>query len=112
MSETKSTCGEGSLQTTNYWSSAVEELVAVGAAIGCNCMPCLKYHIDKARELGVSDEDIARAVALGSKIKQTPARLILDLADRELGGRIARSVDPQASCALTGQTQAGSKCCG
>ena len=75
-------------------------------------MPCLKYHIDKARELGVSDDDMARAVALASKVKQTPARLILELADRQLGGRIAHTVDPQASCGLSGPPQAASKCCG
>jgi AhpD family alkylhydroperoxidase len=98
--------------SAGHWSSTVEELVAIGAAIGSNCLPCLKYHIDKARELGVGDEDILRAVALANRVKQPPARLILELADRQLGGRVAQSVDPQASCTLAGTTPASPKCCG
>ena len=68
--------------------------------------------MDKARELGVGDDDILRAVALANRVKQTPARLILELADRQLGGRVSQAVDPQASCTLAGATPTGSKCCG
>ena len=30
-----------------------------------NCHPCVKYHMKKAKELGVSGEEIAGAVAVG-----------------------------------------------
>ena len=105
-------CGQNPVEVTTQWSPAVAELVAVGAAIGCNCVPCLKYHIDQARTLGVSDDDILQAVALGSRVKQTPAKLILQQADRQLGGRVAQAVDPQAACSLAAEGKANDKCCG
>jgi 4-carboxymuconolactone decarboxylase len=91
---------------------AIAELVAIGAAIGCNCIPCLKYHIDQARTLGVRDDDILQAVALGNKVKQTPAKLILQQADRQLDGRVSQTVDPQAACKLADGAPAAGKCCG
>ncbi|MEW6487002.1 MAG: arsenite efflux transporter metallochaperone ArsD [Thermodesulfobacteriota bacterium] len=44
------------------YSGAVEELVAIGAAIASNCEPCFKHHCGQALKLGVSREDMARAV--------------------------------------------------
>ena len=55
-------------------TEAVEELVAIGAAIASNCEPCFRFHYDKARKLGVSKEDMARAV--------------LELAEKYLGEKV------------------------
>lgn len=107
--ETDCSCGSSTKTTAGIWSPAIEELVAIGAAVGCNCVPCVKYHIEKARELGVTGEDLVQAVSIASKVKQHPVKLVLDEADRLLGGEVLRSVDPQASCgAGRGQT---AKCC-
>ena len=38
----------------SIYSEAVQELVAIGAAIASNCEPCFRFHFDKARKLGVS----------------------------------------------------------
>lgn len=62
----------------------VAELVALGAAIAANCEPCFKYHYDAARKLGVSADDMQRAGALAQKVKDTPARAMLELAARYL----------------------------
>ncbi len=70
---------------TSLYTDAVAELVAIGAAIVANCQPCFKYHYDQARKLGVSNEDMARAVATAQKVKDAPARAVLDLADKFLG---------------------------
>lgn len=67
------------------WSPAVKELVAIAAAVASNCEPCLEHHVGVARELAVADEDIARAVRTAKVVKETPARKILDVADRLLG---------------------------
>jgi arsenite methyltransferase len=67
------------------YTPAVGELVAIGAAIAANCEPCFKYHCAQARKYGVSQEDMACAVTMAQKVKQAPARAILDLADRYLG---------------------------
>ena len=96
----------------SLYSPAVEELVAIGASIACNCMPCLKYHTDRALSLGVSDEDMAKAVAMGEKVKQTPAKLILELANRYLNGKVEDAPEPQACSTGSTNSNSGSKCCG
>ena len=58
------------------------KFVAIGAAIGANCEPCLRHHVREAEELGISSADIARAVAVAAQVKETPARAILKLAER------------------------------
>jgi len=97
-------------ETPSLCSPAVEELVGIGAAIAANCMPCLKYHTDKARSLGISDEDMARAVAIGNAVKQVPARAILNLADRFLNGLVQEAVGNQ-SCRTPAPGKPGAKCC-
>jgi AhpD family alkylhydroperoxidase len=49
--------------TSSLYSAAVEELVAVGAAIACNCEPCFNRHFRAALGQGVSRADVALAVA-------------------------------------------------
>jgi len=54
--------------------------VAIGAAIASNCEPCLRYHVAAALKVGITLPDIAKAVALAAKVKETPAAAILKLA--------------------------------
>lgn len=68
------------------YTDAVAELVAIGAAIAANCEPCFKYHFQQARKLGVSREDMRRAVQTAQSVKETPAKAMLDLAHRYLEG--------------------------
>ena len=68
----------------SLYTEAVAELVAIGASIASNCEPCFKFHLEKARKLGVSSEDLARAVDTAQAVKENPARSVLVLADRLL----------------------------
>jgi len=52
------------------YSEAVQELVAIGAAIAANREPCFKCHFDKARKLGVSKEDMSRAITTAQTVKR------------------------------------------
>jgi AhpD family alkylhydroperoxidase len=63
------------------YDEKVNELVAMAAAIGANCEPCLKFHFDQARRLGVSNEDMQRAVRMAQKVKEVPADKIQQLAE-------------------------------
>ena len=54
---------------SSLYSLAVEELVAIGAAIACNCEPCLKYHFLEALNHGVSRGDVALAVATARRLR-------------------------------------------
>ncbi len=58
------------------------ELVAIGASLASNCIPCITYHIGMARKSGLSEAQIAMAIDLADKVRQTPARMVLDAATR------------------------------
>ena len=65
-------------------SGQVKELVAIGAAIACNCEMCFKFHYDKARKLGISDNDIFAAVETGLMVKNASSQSIKELAYKHL----------------------------
>lgn len=71
----------------SIYTDAVAELVAIGAAIASNCEPCFRAHYDKARKLGVSKEDMMRAVATAKTVREVPANSVLGLAERYLSGK-------------------------
>ena len=105
----------GIAEAPSLFSEQVAELVAIGAAIGCNCEPCFKYHYDQARKLGVSDADMRRAVDLAQMVKDTPARAILNLAERYVGPSTAASAAKQSPCCTPAPSTAdkpAAKCCG
>jgi AhpD family alkylhydroperoxidase len=84
----------------SIFTRQVAELVAIGAAIAANCEPCFKYHYDQARKLGVSDLDMRHAVDLAQKVKETPARAMLDIAERYLGPATANTEAAANSCCV------------
>ncbi len=91
------------------YSPIAAEYVALGAAIGSNCEPCLRYHVAEALKVGISLPDIAKAIAMAAKVKETPARAILKLAERltQPGGESAAN-----PCAAPAPAGAGCGCSG
>jgi len=81
-------------------SSAERELVALGAALGSNCVPCIEYHIPEARKAGLSDRQINEAIRLADKVRQVPARKVL---------AAALGMLPEAHVGTPGE-QSGSDC--
>jgi AhpD family alkylhydroperoxidase len=49
------------------------ELIAIGAAVTANCVPCLRYHLEKAREAGVEDDQVREAVRIGRMVRRGAA---------------------------------------
>ena len=100
----------------SIYSAAVNELVAIGAAIAANCEPCLKCHYREAQQLGVSKADMARAVEMGAKVKDSPHQAILKLAHRLTGSTLAvRVTQPDPCCGaqeVAGEQAGGGRCCG
>ena len=45
-----------------------QELIAIGASVCAHCQPCLTYHVAKGRELGLTDDDIRAAIAVGHQV--------------------------------------------
>ncbi len=91
----------------SIYTESVAELVAIGAAIASNCEPCFRFHYDRARKLGVSKEDMALAVKTAQMVKDTPARSVLELADRYLKERGTQAESPAAGGGRTSK----SGCC-
>lgn len=87
------------------------ELVALGAAIASNCVPCIEYHIPEARKAGLTEAQILEAVQLADKLKQVPVRKVLDAATRILSAAQAACSDPDCGCAAT-PVASNDTCCG
>jgi AhpD family alkylhydroperoxidase len=104
------------------YTPAVGELVAIGAAIAANCEPCFKYHYSQACKYGVSQEDMACAVTMAQKVKEAPARAMLDVTNKYLGCSASAEEagappantccgTPRAPNGRTSATQDDSACC-
>jgi AhpD family alkylhydroperoxidase len=72
-------------------SNIEHELVALGAAIASNCVPCTEFHIAEARKFGLKDSQIIEAVQLADKVRQVPARKVFRIAMGLLNGTEAAS---------------------
>ena len=93
----------------SIYTEAVAELVAIGAAIASNCEPCFKFHYDQARKLGVSREDMLHAVTTAQKVKDAPAKTVVELAERYLG-RDAVEASPTASAEAAPKAKSAGCC--
>ena len=60
----------------------LKELIAIGAATTANCVPCLKFHYEKASKLGVTVEEAKEAIEVGRLVRRGAARTWDKEADR------------------------------
>jgi 4-carboxymuconolactone decarboxylase len=67
-------------------------LVSLGAALASNCVPCIEFHIPGARRAGLNDREIEAALEIADKVRQVPARAVLETAL----ARIEASLDDTA----------------
>lgn len=61
------------------------DLVALGAAMGSNCIPCVEKYVAKVRTAGLTDEQIVDAIRLADQVRRVPAQKALDAAFALLG---------------------------
>jgi AhpD family alkylhydroperoxidase len=94
-------------ETSSLYSTAVEELVAIGAAIACNCEPCFKHHFREAIGGGVSRGDVALAVATARKVKEHIAEQMLKTAGEQLAA--ARDLGPRPGACCCSSSSPSSK---
>lgn len=91
------------------------ELVALGAAMGSNCVPCIEYHVPKARKAGLTDAQIREAIRVADEVRKVPARKVLEAAQQLLSDDAADappgSDTPPRSRGATPTTADGA-CCG
>ena len=45
-------------------------LIAVGASVTANCLPCLKTAVDQAKQTGVEEKEIQETIAIGRVVRK------------------------------------------
>lgn len=73
------------------------EMVALGAAMGSNCTPCVEYHIPAARKAGISDSEILAAIRHADMLRKVPARKTLQTALKMLPSDTGATENVEAS---------------
>jgi 4-carboxymuconolactone decarboxylase len=80
--------------------------VALGAAIGSNCVPCVESIIPKAKGAGIEDWELRLAVNSADFVRQKPA------ADLTVGACPLDQMEGPPASQVTETTQSDSRCCG
>lgn len=86
-------------------SESVKELIAIGASVGAHCQKCLEYHVQMARKLGVSKEDIHTAIDVGHMIEKGAMSTMKAFSTQFLDGGELSGKSGGTSCC------GGSGCC-
>jgi len=79
-------------------SQKEKELVAIGAAIASNCIPCIEYHIPVARKAGLNDEQLKEAVEIANKVKNVPAEKVLAAANNFFSNEVKVNESNDCNC--------------
>ena len=66
-----------------------KELIAIGASVTANCVPCLRFHLKKAREMEVDEAKIKTAVSIGRMVRKGAASKWDEEAETLLGSVVA-----------------------
>jgi AhpD family alkylhydroperoxidase len=75
-------------------------LIGIGASITANCEPCVQRHVSLAKEIGVNEQEIAEAIALGRMIR------------KGIAGKMDKFIAQMGSSVpITSESGAGT-CCG
>ena len=97
-------------------SSVERELVALGAALASNCVPCIEHHVPAAREAGLDDRQISEALRLADRVRQAPARKVAETAFNLLHGSACTATEPAPGAPTSDDAApadgAGKPCCG
>jgi len=75
-------------------------LVALGSALGSNCVPCVEAIVPKATALGMPTTDIEEAVNLADAVRRRPFRKVLDTATGLLRGGESDATCDEEPCPL------------
>ncbi len=84
----------------------IQELIAIGASVTAHCQPCFTYHQNRAKELGVSEEKIKNAVAVGESLQRGADSFMSKHVRAALGNSIRSS-----SCCRAGEIEESKKAC-
>lgn len=60
------------------------ELIAIGASVAANCQSCVEYHLAKAAEYGIEQNELVQAVEIGRMVRKGAAANVDKSVDRLL----------------------------
>lgn len=75
-----------------------KELIAIGASAAANCIPCLEFHIEKAKTLGATTKELIIASKIGFHVKAGAAEKIENHADDLIKGFREEEVEDICQC--------------
>ena len=76
-------------------SDGERDLVALGAALGSNCVPCVEHYVSEARSAGLTDRQIEDAIHLADGVRRVPAQKVLAAAF----GLLSKAANEEPACA-------------
>ncbi|MDD5704493.1 MAG: carboxymuconolactone decarboxylase family protein [Kiritimatiellae bacterium] len=85
----------------------VKELIAVGASVSAHCQPCLRYHVAKAQELGIAEDAIREAIAVGHLVEKGAMSAM-----RQFAAEVFEGGASQANGCCADVKSKGKNCCG
>ena len=53
--------------------SRITALISIGVSVGANCQPCLQHYLAKAKEDGISEQEIQEAITVGRTVRKGAA---------------------------------------
>ncbi|MBA3029404.1 MAG: hypothetical protein FP816_11435 [Desulfobacteraceae bacterium] len=62
-----------------------ENLIAIGAAMGANCIPCFEHLYEKAITSGISIEEIKQTALIAAKVKKGANIILINTVNELLG---------------------------
>jgi AhpD family alkylhydroperoxidase len=68
-----------------------KELIAIGASISGHCQPCLTYHVDQAKRLGIGDDEIKEAISVGKMVQKGAMAAMNKFSQTVLDNSVAES---------------------
>ena len=84
----------------------IKELIAIGASVSGHCQPCLSYHVNKAKELGIDEARIREAIKVGQMVEKGALSAMREFA----AGVFDDAADMAGPCCADGKSQ-GDDCC-
>ena len=85
-----------------------KELIAIEASIAGHCQPCLIYHVNKAKVLGLEDAEIREAISVGQMVEKGALSAMRKFSDGVFDAPAQETPD----CCAGGSAEDGENCCG
>lgn len=75
----------------NILAEKIENLIAIGAAVAANCIPCFEHLYENAITSGITEVEIKRAAEIASQVKNGAHKAISNTVEEltgpnEIGG--------------------------